>query len=218
MQNYLKIAIFLSIMSNINITYDYLFEIMRGEKNNNDLNKLPESFYDQVVDYIKEKQDLLKKDDDLFSAKEKKQVLMLLENLDKILTEIYSRREKKVLELALVKSKSRSGLLDTSNMLKSEVLFFEKLLATLDGFRNNILNNVLSAKEVNVNFSDDLLSKRKTETKIVTVRFLEDVDKFVDSDLKEYGPFEKETIATLPVEMAKLLEEQNKLEILDDVF
>lgn len=216
MKNYLKIAIFFIIkMTEINITYEYLFEIMRSEKNSYDLLKLPDNFYENVVEYIKEKQDLLKKDDDLFSANEKKQVITLLENVEKILTEIYNRREKKLVELAIIKSKSRSSVVNTTNMLKYEVIFYEKLLLTLDNFRTNLLNNAISAKQIDVNFAQDN-SKRKLKN-IVTVRFLEDIGRFVDEHLKEYGPYEKETIATLPIEMAKLFEEQSKLEILEDI-
>jgi DNA replication initiation complex subunit (GINS family) len=216
MQKYLKIAIFSLIkMSDFNITYEFLFEIMRSEKNSSELQKLPDNFYELVVEYIKEKQDLLKKDDDLFSANEKKQVLTLLENLEKILTEIYNRREKKIIDLAIVKSKTKSGLIDTTNMLKYEVLFFEKVLITFDNFRNNLLTSALSARPIDMEFMSD--NAKTNQKSIITVRFLEDISKFVDEDMKYHGPFEKETIATLPLSVARILEEQNKLEILDDM-
>jgi len=201
-------------MSDINITYEVLFEKMRNEKNNTELQKLPENFYDLVVEYVKGKQDLLKKDDELFSVNEKKQVLMMLENLEKILKDLYQRREKKIIELAIIKSKVRSSLVDTSTMQDNEVLFYEKILTILDSFRNNILNNVLNARVIDIDFARD---KTKQQSSIITVRFLQDMGKFVDEDLKEYGPFEKETIATLPLSLAQNLAEDNLLEILDDM-
>jgi len=202
-------------MSNINITYELLFEKMRNEKNNTELQKLPDNFYELVVEYIKGKQDLLKKDDELFSANEKKQVFMMLENLEKILKDLYERREKKIIDLAIVKSKTRSSLVDTSTMQDNEILFFEKILMILDNFRNNILSNVLNARLPEIEFAKD--TKKPLKNAIVTVRFLDDMDKFVDEDLKEYGPFEKETIATLPLSLAQNLVDDDRLEILDDM-
>lgn len=204
-------------MSEITVSYEFLFEIMRTEKNVSELQKLPDKFYDSVVEYIREKQDLLKKDDDLFSIREKKQVMMLLENLDKILTEIYSRREKKIIELALLKSKAKSSIINTHNMLKYEQLFYERLLMTLERFRNNVLQSVLSARDIDIDAIKDQNTSNSSNRSIVTVRFIEDIDRFVDEELKEYGPYEKETIATLPIMVAKNFAEAGKLEILDHV-
>lgn len=216
MKKYLKITVFFYIMSEINVSYEFLFEVMRSEKNNHEIQKLPTNFYELVVEYIREKQNLLKKDDDLFSMNEKKQVLMLLENLDKILTEIYNRREKKIIELALLKSKARSSIVNINNMLKYEQLFYDRLLITLDNYRNNILQSTLSARDIDIDLIKEQ-TKHKNQKSIVTVRFLEDIDRFVDEELREYGPYEKETIATLPIQVAKNFEETGKLEFLDNV-
>lgn len=200
-------------MSDINITYEVLFEIMLNEKKSTELQHLPDGFYNLVVEYIQEKKDLLKKDDDIFSANEKKQVILLLDNVERILTEIYTRREKKIIDMAILKSKVKSSLIDTGNMQEAESFLFEKLLTDIDHYRTNILTRVLNTKLVEV----EKKTKMKSDKSLVTVRFLEDIDKFFDSDLKEYGPYEKETLTTLPFEMAKPLQADNKLEILDDV-
>ena len=200
-------------MSDINVTYEVLFEIMLNEKKSTEMQKLPDSFYNLVVEYIKEKQDLLKKDDDIFSANVKKQVILLLDNVERILTEIYTRREKKIIDMAILKSKVKSSLVDTSNMQEAEQYLFEKVLTDIDHYRMSILNSVLNTKLVEVEHRKVV----RSDDSLVTVRFLEDIGKFFDSDLKEYGPYEKETLTTLPFELAKPLLENNKLEILDDV-
>ena len=44
------------------------------------------------------------------------------------------------------------------------------------------------------------------------IRFIETVPKFVGSDLQVYGPFEKEDVANLPINVAALLIKNNRAE------
>ena len=52
--------------------------------------------------------------------------------------------------------------------------------------------------------------KRLKDTKLV--RFLYSVPKFVGKELEEYGPFEEEDIANLPIEIAKVLIDKGRVE------
>lgn len=51
----------------------------------------------------------------------------------------------------------------------------------------------------------------------VLVRFLKFVDKFVGSDLKNYGPFEKDDLSLIPADNAKVLIDKNIAESIDVV-
>ena len=62
-------------MGEVNITYETLFEILRREKNREELQKLDESFFNDVLNYVKEKKQQLndlQTKDDLFAVEEKK--------------------------------------------------------------------------------------------------------------------------------------------------
>ncbi|MGB9779090.1 MAG: hypothetical protein ACPLW8_06745, partial [Candidatus Bathyarchaeales archaeon] len=50
--------------------------------------------------------------------------------------------------------------------------------------------------------------KVEKEHKVVVLRFLKDVPAIIGSDMKPYGPFKNEDIASLPVENAKILVKQ----------
>jgi DNA replication factor GINS len=50
--------------------------------------------------------------------------------------------------------------------------------------------------------------KSKKKAKGMVVRFLKEVPEIVGADMKTYGPFKAEDIATLPVENAKALIKQ----------
>jgi DNA replication factor GINS len=50
--------------------------------------------------------------------------------------------------------------------------------------------------------------KSKKKAKGMVVRFLKEVPEIVGADMKTYGPFKAEDVATLPVENAKALIKQ----------
>ena len=104
----------------VNITYETLFELLKREKDTADLQKLDPSFFNDFVDYLNEKKKLLVKEDTLFSYDEKKKVEKQIDNAKRIIKEIYERREKKILGIALTKSRSKSSVIDTSSLLENE--------------------------------------------------------------------------------------------------
>ena len=201
----------------INITYETLFEILKREKDRTELQKLEPSFFNDTVSYLNEKRKLLEKDDALFSYDEKKKVEKQIDNAKRIIREIYDRREKKVLNVALVKSRTKSNVIDTSSFLDSEKKFFNDSVKVLDNFRNSILDKVMSGKQASEPKEDNIylaedheapkpafdIAKDERTTKMI--RFTHSVPKFVGKELEEYGPFEEEDMASLPPEIADLL-------------
>ena len=201
-------------MQEVVITYETLFELLQREKDRADLQKLEPTFFGDTISYIKDKKKILQaKSDSLFANEEIKKTERQLENIYKIIKELYERREKKLILLALDRSRTQSNLIDTSILLKEEKVFFDALTALFDTYRENILLAVLNEK---VPFMQKLEVTRlsvmvKEEAKVeVTkstklVRFLAPVSKFVGPELEEYGPFEEEDIANLPFEIADVL-------------
>ena len=108
----------------VNITYETLFELLKREKDMTDLQKLEPSFFNDFVEYLNEKNKILDKEDSLFSYDEKKKVEKQIENAKRIIKEIYERREKKILNIALIKSRTKSDVIDISSFLENEKKVF----------------------------------------------------------------------------------------------
>ncbi len=207
------------------ITYETLFELLKRERERTDLQKLEPTFFSDTINYIKDKKKILEaKEESIFAPEEKKKTERQLENIYKILKETYERREKKIISLALDKSRTNSNLIDTTSLLKEERVFFEALTGLLDNYREAILYAVLNEKlpfmhagEIAKSLEDKKPSEAfksaldlKKSTKLV--RFMHHVPKFVGPELEEYGPFEEEDIANLPVEIAEVLINKGKAE------
>ena len=201
------------------ITYETLFELLKREKERADLQKLEPAFFSDTITYIKDKNKILEaKSDSVFAPEERKKTERQLENIYKILKEIYERREKKIIQLALDKSRTKSNLIDTSTLLKEEKVFFDAITDLLDNYREAILLAILNEK---MPFMQALESKKPSEafksalelkkpTRLI--RFMYHVPKFVGTELEEYGPFEEEDIASLPAEIADVLINKGKAE------
>src|SRR3989338_3323098 len=95
----------------VNITYDTLFELLRREKNREELQQLPETFFADVVIYLREKNNVLSRnnDDNVFSAEEKEKTKGQLDNVKKIIKEFYEKRERKIMEMAIFKSRTNTS-------------------------------------------------------------------------------------------------------------
>ncbi|MCK4670777.1 MAG: hypothetical protein KAT43_06250 [Nanoarchaeota archaeon] len=203
------------------ITYDILYDVLRREKNTGEIQKLDEAFFSQVESYLAEKQTLLKDDkpdQGLFGFEEKRKLMQQLENVHKILTDIYEWREKKIIAMARDVSRTNSGLANTSVLLLPEKKLYEEILAVLDKSRKEVLINLLSGRQVKQNHEGSAESVPAPEepktlnTDVglsdteaasgVKIRFTESVPPFMGPDMKEYGPFDADEIHELPEAIA----------------
>lgn len=136
-------------MGDIKITLETLYDILRNEKKRDDLQKLEASFFLDVVAYLKDKKSFLdskKNDLGLFSGGEREKMEYELRSIQRILKEIYEKREKKIIDIALNRSRTGSDIIDTSSMLFEEKEFYKLTLAVLDDFRRGILLNLMRAE------------------------------------------------------------------------
>jgi len=200
------------------ITYETLFELLQREKERMDLQKLDPSFFNDVIGYIKDKKKILEaKDSSVFAIDEKRKTERQLENIYKILKELYERREKKIISLALDRSRTKSNLIDTSSLLKEEKVIFDALSNLFDSYRESILHSVLNEKQpfmapLEQKPREDFKAASEMRSKSKLVRFMEKIPKFVGPELEEYGPFEEEDIANLPEQVADVLLDKRKVE------
>ena len=195
------------------ITYETLYELLRTEKYKKELQTLSNTFLQNVIEYLQEKENIIQsqeQQDSLFSSeinKTKRQ----LENTKRILKELYERRERKIIDLALLSSRSKEPQ-EISSMLPQEHEHFQNILTNLDIARNNILFSILSKKLPSIK-----PKTIKTENKQnKTIRFVKPVPKFLDTELNILGPFEKEDIASLPSKIANLLITKQRAEEINE--
>lgn len=199
------------------ITFETIYEILRREKNKEDLQRVDNDFFKDVLGYLKEKQqiynDSLKKTD-LFSISEKENTSLQIQNIKKILKELYDRREKKIIEMALIRSKTKSNIIDTSNMLEEEKALYNSLIDVLNNYRENILNSIIEMKYISkpvfiVEDTKEEISP-KSNLSVTKLRFLEQVDAFIGKELEEYGPFKPNDVAYIPNELANIVLNQGR--------
>ena len=198
------------------VTYENLYEILREEKQKKELQAIDKNFYKNMVKYLKEKQKMIDAQqgkDSLFSA-EIKRTQKQVENVRKMLRELYERREYKIMQLAMFSS--RSGLKeDTSNMLAEERKLFAGLLEESSRYRKGILDNMLLLQLPKVDDEEktkELKRAEHQEKENKLVRFIHPVPKFVGMDMNVYGPFEAEDISLLPKNIAEVLTRKSRAE------
>jgi len=180
------------------ITYNDIYEAARKERYSEQLQKLQKKFVQDVADYLKSKRDISQKEDDIFSdviIKTKKQ----LENAITLFKELMLRRRKKILNLVLIAAETGISKQDFDNMLDFEKEFFEELMKCMDA----------SDKKL----SKSLNGEKEEEKKNELIMFNEDVGEFVDLDGEKMGPYEKGQMVNIPKEIAKILIEGGKAEV-----
>lgn len=206
------------------ITFETIYEILRREKSKEDIQKLDDSFFEDVVKYLNEKTDFKldsSKKNDMFSSFTGDDVVIQIQNIKKILKELYDRREKKIIDIAVNKARTNSSLISTNALLGHEKILFESIVSILLSNRNNILFPLLNGEApVSVKFPEskpELKSSHHTSVPVSSnkfsgklIRFLEPVDAFVGSELEEYGPFSANDRAYIPPEIASILIENGK--------
>lgn len=186
----------------INITIETLFELLRLEKGRDELQELSPNFQADVAAYIAEKEELLKATDQQPANQER--VRTQLESIRRIVRELYEKREKKIMLMALNKSRTGSDIIDTSKVLDDENSLFEALLEVLDKHRNSLLKPMLEGSQQTHNPDPEPAPEEpQKDTKLI--RFTKPVPKFVGPQLEVYGPFEEEDMASLPAKIADLL-------------
>ena len=172
------------------IDYDEIRRIYRLEKSTSRLVDVEEDFYDSLNDFVADqKQEYLKslKDFSITKARD-------FTNLKKMVEEIFSLREKKILNKAL--AASRTGETTKQNMCIQEKKTFAEILKVLQ--KHQVLLNEIF--EVN-----NKKTKKKSAPSKVSVIVVKDVPSFVGSDMKEYGPFKQGQKVSIPVKVVTLL-------------
>jgi DNA replication initiation complex subunit (GINS family) len=173
--------------------YNELYELWRKEKGNEKaIQWLPKNFYGKITSYIKK----TREENRMLDKKTIKAKLLDIEfkNVKIMASELFELRYRKLWEKAFARETvTRDVLTEEEEKLYVEIL---SLAEAYYAFSKDILRGNLSAIEKDVKHT------------MVVLRFVQEIPALVGSDLKTYGPFVKEDIATLPPENARVLIKQ----------
>ena len=185
------------------ITYETIRSAHRAEKDE-ELQKLPEGFFESVRNWFKHKEKMK----DTTS-------LLEVENAKKLLEDVINRRQKKVVLSAL---RTVRGDLPPSNLNDEERKFFDQIVNILKDFRNNMnekfrsYEDIVEEKIEEAKKSVEVLKpKEVVEQKLIKpdgklmVKILDDLPRFVGSNLESYGPLKAGDVITLPEKIGELL-------------
>ena len=187
------------------LTFEAIYNILRKEKTFQELQKLDQDFYKNAFNYIEEKKKLLssqKEKDSIFAQAESKKTETQLENIKKVIKELYEKREGKIIQLALLASKSDSKT-TIDSLLPEEIQLYESTINLLKNQKQSLFDNSQKPEEP---------KSIKTNQELKLIRFKEEIQKFVDPDLNVHGPFKESDIANLPIKIADLLIKKEKAE------
>jgi DNA replication initiation complex subunit (GINS family) len=172
--------------------YDELYELSKREKDTLELQRLPKDFYAKIAAYIKK----MNEENRMLDKKTAKAKLLATElrHATVVVAELLQCRYEKFLRKALARETvARDTLTDEERKLYGKVL---PLPEAYQSFSKDILRGQLSKVE-------------KGEKQAMTVlRFIQEIPALIGSDLKTYGPFAPEDIATLPPENARIFVKQ----------
>lgn len=157
------------------LTDETIRRIFEEEKNSTALTRLPDDFSEQVRTYLENKSKMIKIEPDRWA----------LDSVKRRLRAIFERRERKILN-------SAPGFIDSGvlpeNMTPEENKFLERVIEQIKEFHRERQEKFEEEEEI-----------------LVLVTILEDVPKFVGINMKNYGPFRKGDLTTIPEPNAELL-------------
>jgi DNA replication factor GINS len=176
--------------------YSELLQIYEQETGKDELNKIPLDFYERVADYIKR----LKEEGRMLDKRTIKANLLKKEmrNTRKMVQGLVQVRYMKIIKKA-----------EKMEVVPPELLSSEEQV---------ICKTISAFSEQFHGFIDDILKGRPPKVSVVQghkraiLRFLKEVPSVIGLDMKTYGPFEIEDLASLPVENANILVNQGSAE------
>ena len=186
--------------------YHELYTAWLRETQEASLGSLPPDFYVRISEYLKR----MKEENRAFDKKSVK--LNLLEhetqNAQRMLEELLWARYKKLMKTVTKIHKVPSELLTTQETKMSEnfTIFadaYQKFAKTLLDGLSFPTEQATTAQTIVQPAAINLNTQRKT-----TLRFVKNIPAIMGADMKAYGPFKIEDVASLPAENARILIKQ----------
>lgn len=181
------------------LTFEKIREAQRREKKETPLAVLEADFYPSLAEFMKvTRQDYAQNPDT--------EKLREMGNAAKLAKDLFDKREQKILLKAL--RAVRGGKGKEENMTSEEKKLFDSLVHSLEQHRNSFEGTLGGRRET----KEPKTLLNKTAHKVVLVRVLKEIPRFVGSDSTEYGPYKQDSMVKLPEKETGLLLKRNLVE------
>ncbi|RLI04724.1 hypothetical protein DRO26_04060 [Candidatus Bathyarchaeota archaeon] len=164
--------------------YTKLYNAWQNEEEHEEIQSLPENFYQEVASYLKKLTTEIKSlDGKSLKAKLKNQEL---KNIQLLLQTLIQKRFQKIVETLF----KRNATINQANLTREEKVLYNQLKQVkekLDSLVTRVLEGTVPEYSL------------EKEPKNVILRFLQETPALVGVDLKTYGPFKAEDIVSIPL-------------------
>jgi DNA replication initiation complex subunit (GINS family) len=164
------------------ITFQFIRQIQKQEKENKQLIKLDNNFYNDANHYLN------------FKKTQKTTTDTELKHTKLIIEDIKNTRLLKILNSATIYIKTK---ITPQNLLENEEQFFQNIITEINNFKNNINEIKNETKDTN--------SKKSNTTKHIKLKILNETPEFIAEDGNNYGPYKKNELVHIPKEAADIL-------------
>jgi DNA replication factor GINS len=180
------------------IMYERIYDYWKREKAEPNLQSIDKDFYEDLTKYIGQLRDCIRNTTE--NSVKTKLAEAELERVRDLSRELLETRLHKI--LGVVESNTDSGGVSQS-VIGEERTLFGDILQSSQHYQS-MIRRIMTAEQ---EWSAERISPVKPQK--VTVRFLQEIPAIIGTDLKPYGPFKPEDVATLPKENAEILIKRN---------
>lgn len=165
------------------LTFEKIRDFERAERENKELQKLPENIVSEISDYIRRKEEIHEK-----SSSD----IIETENVKKIVRSFFETREKKIVDMALYAARTQ---LPVENLLPSEQRTLQAIAAEIKLHREGLHEEM-----------------KKPPFESTVYRIKKTMPEFVGPDMKTYKLTENDIVDSLPKPLNELLLKEGVIE------
>jgi DNA replication factor GINS len=189
--------------------YNELYAAWQREIDDPTLGALQLDFYGKISEYLRR----IKEEDKVQDKKSVKTNLLMHEslNVERMLNELLVVRYKKIVKIVTKSQKLPMELLTVEEARMCET--FADFAKTYHKFTDDLMQGQLATEPIKVTIKSEsnpaaAPTSAPPAHKRSTVRFLKNIPAIMGADMKSYGPFVAEDVASLPPQNAQILVKQ----------
>jgi DNA replication factor GINS len=184
--------------------YNELYSAWQREIDDPTLGGLPLDFYAKISQYLKN----IKEENKVLDKKSVKTSLLDHEsaNVERMLKELLSTRYRKIIKTVTKTQKLPIELLTVEETRMCEI--FADFTKLYHKFTGDLMQGQLTVEPIKVVVKKETNAIAPQPHKRSTIRFLKNIPAIMGADMKSYGPFVAEDVASLPPQNAQILVKQ----------
>jgi DNA replication factor GINS len=186
--------------------YKELYAAWQREIDDPTLGGLPQDFYAKIAEYLRR----IKNEDQVLDKKSVKMNLLEHEaqNVGRMLEQLLEARYRKIIKTMTKTQKLPTELLTAEEAKMCET--FADFTRSYHKFADDLKQGQLTIEpiKVTVKVEANAAAPAPQQHKRSTIRFLKSIPAIMGADMKSYGPFVAEDVASLPPQNAQILVKQ----------